>query len=52
MKNNLLEDTPLTPKYIVLNPNDLRIFDKIVGQRNRSKNIRNLIRQFNQKNKI
>ena len=45
----LLENVPLTPKYIVLNPNDLKVFDNYVGHGNRSKVIRKLIREFNKR---
>jgi metal-responsive CopG/Arc/MetJ family transcriptional regulator len=47
MQNNLLEDVPLVPKYIMLNPSDLEEFDALVGARNRSKVIRELIRGYN-----
>ena len=43
----MLEDVPLVPKYIMLNPSDLEEFDANVGARNRSKIIRRLIREYN-----
>lgn len=49
--NNFLESVALVPKYIMLNPDDLKFFDEIVGARNRSKQIRDLIREFNKKHK-
>lgn len=51
MEKKLLEDVPLVPKYIMLNPDDLMEFDAKVGERNRSKKIRQLIRQYNKKQK-
>jgi hypothetical protein len=50
MNKNLLENTPLVPKYVMLNPLDLREFDAAVGSRNRSKIIRELIREYNKNN--
>ncbi len=46
MNKNLLEDVPLAPKYLSLNPVELDKFDKEVGQGNRSQEIRKLIRKF------
>jgi len=50
MPRNCLEDTCLAPKYVMLNPNDLILFDKIVGKGNRSKKLRELIRNYLQQN--
>ena len=47
MENKFLEDVPLVPKYLMLNPDDLREFDSNVGARNRSKIVRELIREYN-----
>jgi hypothetical protein len=47
MKDNLLEDVPLVPKYVMLNPGELDKFDKRVGVGNRSKAIRELIKKSN-----
>ena len=52
MKSNLIEDVPLTPKYVMFNPDDLKIFDKQVGVGNRSKKIRELIREYNEKRDV
>lgn len=53
MKNqNILESVPLVPKYVTLNPEDLKVFDEAVGKGNRSATIRNLIREFNRNNKM
>lgn len=52
MENNLLENVPLVPKYIMLNPVDLKEFDRKVGERNRSKIIRQLIRKYNKSNAV
>lgn len=45
--SNLLEDVPLVPKYVMFNPVELGKFDKRVGAGNRSKAIRELIRESN-----
>ena len=52
MENKLLENVPLVPKYIMLNPDDLRKFDRQVGVGNRSRKIRELIRDYNKKNEV
>jgi metal-responsive CopG/Arc/MetJ family transcriptional regulator len=46
MAKELLEDTLLKPVSISLNPNDLEKFDKITGRDQRSKTIRELIRDY------
>jgi metal-responsive CopG/Arc/MetJ family transcriptional regulator len=52
MAKELLEDAILKPISISLNPKTLREFDEIVGQDQRSKTIRRLIRKHIDKAKL
>ena len=51
MEDKLLENVKLQNTTLSLNPDDLIVFDEIVGGNNRSRVVRDLIRDFNKKNK-
>jgi len=45
---DLLEGVRLQNVTVVLNPDDLEVFDRNVGNKGRSEKLRELIREFNQ----
>ena len=49
MDDKLLENVPLRNTTLSLNPDDLKKFDELVGKHNRSREVRELIREFNNK---
>lgn len=46
MEKETLENVRLQNVTLTLNPDDLKVFDAAVGKQNRSRNIRDLIRDY------